>query len=341
MNRITIREVAAAAGVSVGTVSRALNQQPGLSEELRQAVIATADRLGYDRARLRSSAPSGGTAPRRVLFILNRYHRGALSNAFYSRVLQGAESCCRHHKALLSLLMLGPDDGVEQEVRRQRPHLLLCVGHFEESVFERLRRLELPMVAVDHHASGVHCVNDDNFRGAYEVTDHLIAQGHRRIAFIGGPSGHHSIALRARGYRKAMFEAGLPTDPDLEVQVDGSADRTEAVASTLRRLLQLPNRPDALFVYNDELALEVLHECQNLGLRVPHDLAIAGYDDIAAAASSTPGLTTVRVEKELMGFMSTQQLLAGQHTSGETLLPVELVVRGSTVPQGGESAPTE
>lgn len=330
MSRVTVREIAAAAGVSVGTVSRALNNQPGMSEELRQAILATADRLGYDRAKLRAG-PQPATAPaQRMLFILNRFHDGGLSNAFYSRVLQGAEECCRHHKALLSLLMLGPGDAVEQEVRRQRPHLLLCVGYFEDTLFEQLRGLGLPMVAVDHHAPGVHCINDDNYRGAYEATAHLIAQGRRRIAFIGGPTSHHSIALRARGYRKAMFDAGLPSDPDLELHLDGSTGKAEALSSALQRLLEHEHRPDALFAYNDDIALEALRHCQATGLRVPQDIAIAGYDDIDAAAASQPALTTVRVEKEHMGFLSAQQLLNGAHACGETLLPVELVVRGSS-----------
>lgn len=321
---ITIRELANAAGVSIGTVSRALKNQPGLSEQTRNDVLRVANELGYDISRLRSSKP------RRILFLYNRLHASLSANPFYSVVLNGVERACREANVSLSLLSVGAGDSVQNWIRRHEPNGLLCAGFFDGETLADIKSTELPTVLVDHFSARTYCVNDDNLQGARLITQHLIDQGYQRIAMISGPPTHNSVVLRQRGYRKALFDAGRLADPDLEVTLATDMPYEASAIAAMQRLLSLPTRPDAVFAYNDETALNALRACQQEGLSVPNDIAIAGYDDIEAAERSKPALTTVRVDKELLGSLAAQRLIDGELTFGEELLPVELVVRAST-----------
>ena len=318
---VTIRDVADRAGVSIGTVSRALKNQPGLTEETRRQVLRAALELGYDTSNLRASKL------RRVSFLTSRLPDLAV-NPFYSPVLHGVEDACRDEEIVLSYTSLRPGDRAAEIVRRHEADGLICAGFFEHKLLERLSGLGLPMVLVDHFAPGFAAVNIDNFNGAYRAVQHLIAEGRRRIAYIGGPQ-HHSIVQRHRGFRQALFDAGIPADPALEMNsefdVPGSA---EAIAE---RWLGLPTPPDAIFGCNDLSALAAMRVCQDHGLRVPEDVAVVGFDDIDSASHSRPALSTVRVDKELLGARGLELLMDRDRTESSSItVPVELLVRGSS-----------
>jgi LacI family transcriptional regulator, repressor for deo operon, udp, cdd, tsx, nupC, and nupG len=321
---VTIRELAKAAGVSIGTVSRALKNQPGLSAETRTAVLQVAQAMGYDLRKLRAGKP------RRLVFFYDRSLVSLAENRFYSFVLQGAEGACRDAGVSLVLQSVGFGDDVSAQVRRHAADALLVVGFVEAAGMKAIRACELPLVVVDEYQSGVRCVNDDNLEGARLATRHLLAGGSLRPAMIVGPRSHHSVALRAKGFRRALFDAGRPMDPDYEVDLDISLPYEEGARAAMRELLALPNPPDAVFGYNDDMALWGMDVCVEHGLSVPQDIAFVGYDDIAAAARSRPPLTTVRVDKEALGRQAAQALIDGEVEPGETLLPVHLVIRGST-----------
>lgn len=322
--RVTIRELAQAAGVSIGTVSRALKGQPGLSEQTRSMVLRVAQQMRYDVSRLHSGKP------RRILFLYNRSLGSLATNHFYSIVLHGAESACREAGILLSLSSAGPGDDVAAQVRRHESDALVAAGYFDADCMAAIAQCELPLVLVDHFQAGAHCINDDNLNGAWLATRHLLDGGAKRPAAIFGPLSHHSVALRAKGFRRALFEAKRLYDPDYEVTLDTSLSYTDAGRDAMQRLLALPKRPDAVFAYNDETALNAIEVCQAAGLRVPEDLRIIGYDDIAVAARNKPALSTVRVDKEALGRVAVQALIDGETGAGDTLLPVELVLRDSS-----------
>jgi LacI family transcriptional regulator, repressor for deo operon, udp, cdd, tsx, nupC, and nupG len=328
---ITIRDVALAAGVSIGTVSRALKAQPGLSDATRENVMRVARDLNYDTSKLRTGKP------RRLLFIHGRHHASLAQNPFYSVVLQGVEEVCRDENVSLSLLSVSQGDPVRAWVRRHDPEALLVAGYLEPELLAELRPLDLPLALVDHASADIYCVNDDNLKGAFEATQHLMTQGCQRIAFIGGPMAHHSVGLRARGYRKALFEVGRLADPDLEVWLDPGLPYPDAARAAMRQLLALPQRPDGVFAYNDATALCAMDVCLKAGVSIPHEIAFIGYDDIAAAAVSDPPLSTVRVDKLELGQRAAMQLISGELHQPETLLPVELVLRASSV----RTAPSE
>lgn len=321
----TIRDIAAAAGVSIGTVSRALKNQPGLSAQTRSEVVEAAERLGYDISKLR------GGKPRRMLFLFNRAHASLSANPFYSVVLQGVERVCHDENVALSLLSVGAGEPVDVLIRRHEPDVLLAAGYFEPELLVRIKACDLPVVLVDHYDAACYSVNDDNVQGAWLATRHLIEQGAQRVAMIVGPLAHHSVALRVRGYRKALFEAGCLADPDLEVMLDPGLPYDEAARRAMQRLLSLKQRPDAVFAYNDETALNAMQACRDAGLVLPRDITFAGYDDIAQASTSQPALTTIRVDKEGLGRHAAEQLIHGHEPVGEQLLPVELVARQSSV----------
>lgn len=324
---VTVRELAKAAGVSIGTVSRALRGQPGLSEQTRAEVLRVAEQLGYDTDKLHSTGK-----PRRILFLYNRGIGALTTNQFYSIVLHGAETACREAGVLLSLMSVAPGDDVAAKARRFESDALLATGYFDSESMTAIRQCELPLVLVDHFHAGAHCVNDDNLNGAWLATRHLLEGGAQRPAAIFGPMSHHSVALRAKGFRRALFEAKRLSDPDYEVTLDPALSYTDAGRDAMRRLLALTPRPDAVFAYNDETALNAIDVCVEAGLRVPEDIRFVGYDDIVAASHSKPPLSTVRVDKELLGRLGAQALIQGETTPTDTLLPVELVLRDSSRP---------
>jgi LacI family transcriptional regulator, repressor for deo operon, udp, cdd, tsx, nupC, and nupG len=318
----TVRDIAKHASVSIGTVSRALKGQGGLTEDTRQQVLSAAEQLGYDLGRLRS------VRPKRVLVLMERKRGSITENPFYSPVLYGAEDGCRSEGVALSYNTLAPGDNVAEILRIQEPDALLCIGSFDITLFQELRRANYPIVLVDTYADGFPSVNSDNVAGAYQLTQHLIALGKRRIAFLGGPP-YYSIVQRLEGYRQAMRDAGLKNETGLELSVPGEGAQLAYDIAT--NVLSKSNHPDAVVAYNDTFALAVLHVCQQLGLRVPQDVAVAGYDDIIASEHSTPPLTTIRVDKEALGREGINLLLHPKvRQQPHVVVPVRLIVREST-----------
>ena len=321
---VTIRDIAEAAGVSIGTVSRALKNQRGLSDETRRAVRRIARELGYDATRLRSAKAQ------RLVFLLHRQHSSFATNSFFSNVLHGVEEACRDFGVAPTLLTTGPADPVRDQLRLHEPDVVLAAGYFEAEVLSLVAGLELPMALVDFWMPGQPSVNPDNVQGGFLATRHLLDIGRRRIAYIAGSLAHFSIRERNHGYRRALYEAGVLADPDLDVVAPPGVEPDRGAAQAMRQLLRLRQPPDAVFACNDMAALAALQVCQEAGLRVPQDLAIVGFDDIAAAAGASPALTTLRVDKEALGRASVELLMRGHEMPQQMVLPVELVVRGST-----------
>jgi len=138
------------------------------------------------------------------------------------------------------------------------------------------------------------------------------------------------VSLRAKGFHRALFEAGRLFNPDYEMTLDPSMDYREAGREAMRRLLAMPQPPDAVFAYNDSTALHAIELCREMGVRVPEDIRFVGYDDIDAASRSKPTLSTVRVGIETLGYVAARSLIEGEVTPIEVSLPVELVVRESS-----------
>ncbi|MDU5713668.1 MAG: LacI family DNA-binding transcriptional regulator [Citrobacter freundii] len=294
---VRIRDIAEACGVSVGAVSRALKGQPGLREDTRLRIISVAQQQGYD----------------------------------FSQLLLGIEDNCRDHGIALSFLSIGPGDAVSEQVMLHQPDALICAGFFEPELLGLLQQMKLPLVLVDLWAPGLPCVNPDNTQGGYLATQHLIAQGRSRIAFLASSLAHYSIRQREKGYRQALYEARLLMPPEYEAIAPPLLDTEQSLVEAINELLSLPEPPDAIFAYNDAAALVVQRVCAQQGIRIPEDLALVGFDDIDAAAWSHPPLTTIAVDKQQLGREALRLLLEeNQEQEENLLLPVQLVVRGSS-----------
>ncbi|UGQ45569.1 LacI family DNA-binding transcriptional regulator [Massilia endophytica] len=325
MSQATLRGIANATGLSIGTVSRALKNQVGMTEETRAKVRDAALRLGYDFSQLKKGRI------RRIAFLLHSQHNTLSSSPFFSPVLQGAEEACRHQGIALSFIAVSAADPVLAQIRLHQPDAIVCAGFVEPEVLAALQQFGRPIVLVDMHQRGFTSVNPDNMRGGYLATQHLLRSGRRRIAMLSGSLAHYSIQQRNRGFRQALFDAKVYADPDLEVCVSAMGEGDAGVAEAMRSLLSLPEPADAVFCYNDSAALAALKYCRNAGVKVPQDLAVVGFDDIAAAAAAIPPLSTVRVGKEALGRAGVELLLnPPEENPSHITAPVELIVRASS-----------
>lgn len=322
---VTIRMIADKTGRSIGTVSRALKNQDGVGEETRALIVAAAHEMGYDLGNLKSGRI------RRIAFLLHAQHSTLRSSPFYLPVLHGAEAACRKQGIVLSLLTVNAAEPVSELIRLHQPDAILCAGYFEPEVLVALHSSGKPLVLIDMRLPGYTSVNPDHCLGGYLATRHLIEAGRKRIAMLSGPLSHHSIQERMRGFRKALYDARRLADPDLEVTLPSVGDSEQAVRDAVAGLLAMTRRPDALFCYNDIAALAAMRACQDAGLKVPHDIAIVGFDDISAAAAAVPPLSSVSIDKEALGAAGVELLTqAAPSLVLEKVLDLRLVVRESS-----------
>jgi LacI family transcriptional regulator len=331
---VTIRHVAQEADVSVGTVSRVLNNRPGVSEKTRQHVLAVARELGY-------------TLPRRSLLststvthigLLSRPMQDALpANPFYADVFHGIEQICHGCHINLSFSSLDIVDGhlrsLPALVDDERIGGMILVGAIPQAVVESVvASAQLPVVLVDNCFAG--CTWDavmiDNLRGAYLATEYLISQGHRHIALIGGP-GHPSIVERRAGYEEALKQHDLvPT-----VVTCAGLDLADGEQAAVELLRQAPETT-AIVCSNDSQATGVSRKLRELGYKVPDDFSLVGFDDINLTQLTSPPLTTIRVDRRALGQIGVQLLLGRINTpkrlATKAIVGVTLIERASVCP---------
>ncbi|ROS62293.1 LacI family transcriptional regulator [Frigoribacterium sp. PhB160] len=329
--RSTIHDVAAAAGVSVATVSKAVNGRYGVSPATTAKVMAAVDALGYESSLVASSMRSRRTGVVGVLV--------ADFEPFSSEVLKGVGTAMRTLGAEYDLLAYSGahHGGAEGWERRSLSRLsgTLIDGAILVTPSVLTMSTTVPVVAVDPHRgrADLPSVEADSRGGAIQAVEHLVGLGHRRIGFLAGRGDLRSASLREAGYVQALAAAGIARDPGLtrDGEFELGAGRTAA-----RELLTLPDRPSAVFAANDLMAVSVLRTAHELGLRVPDDLSVVGFDDIPEAAREQPALTTVRQPMHRLGTVATTMLfslLGGvDPAEAEVVLPTKLVVRGTTAP---------
>lgn len=331
----TLAQVATHAGVGIGTVSRVLNGSPNVSDAMRQRVLAAAGEVGYVPSRRRHVDQA-----RRPGYV------GVLVTFFdepsaYQR-LRGIVNRLQPHRLEVVLYNIASPAQARETVVEISGHdvleaLIVISLPLTGAEAERLVRAPFPVMLVDTWAPGLPTVCIDDRRGGAIATEHLIDLGHRRIAFVGeppnNPFGFVSSARREHGYRTAMAAAGLEVDPALVMH--GAHLRSAARQMTLD-LLALPDPPTAIVASSDVQAVGVLEGAQALGLRVPADLSVVGYDDIELA--SLMGLTTVRQPLERSGQRIADLAIqaisspASARSFAVEEMELELVVRSSTRP---------
>jgi LacI family transcriptional regulator len=329
---MTIREIAEIAGVSIATVSRAVNGRGDVSEVTRSAVQRIAREHGYTANRSARGLSAGRTGLVGVTLPL-------IHPTYFSLIVAGvAEAlyehdmrivlCPTHHEhdrevSLLERLMQGTTDGgILMLPEESGNELQALVSHgYRFVVVDPSERpnVNIPTVSAAHSA------------GADQAMQHLIGLGHRRIGAITGPGNRLATQERLRGYNAAMAGAGFAPDPKLVI---GSNFHVKGGFDAAMQLLKRSKRPTAIFAFNDPLAIGAMQAARSLQLRVPDELSIVGFDDTSEAQFVTPGLTTVRQPLAEMGRMAVSlllRLLNGRVPSTVHIeLSTELVVRGST-----------
>ncbi len=333
--RPTIADVARQAGVGAGTVSRVLNESPLVSAGTRRRVLDVMAELDYRPSSAARQLSRGVTHTIGVLmsFFGNpsaverlRGLMPQLSRAGYDFALADVESMEERDRAFAHLLDSSRVDAV------------LIVSLVPSQLeLDQLASATMPIVFLDRLQAGMPCVATDDVQGGRIAAEHLIALGHRRIAFIGDLPGRHfftSSADRRTGFLQALSAAGIEPDPMLVVEAPNGRERAQAVAD---RLLSLPERPTAVFAASDVQAFGVMEAARARGLAVPDDLSVIGFDDIEAAGFV--GLSTVRQPLRESGEAAANMLLElidGRRLERPVvLLPLELVPRSTTAPPRG------
>ncbi|MEO8288192.1 MAG: LacI family DNA-binding transcriptional regulator [Chloroflexota bacterium] len=303
-----IKDIAKQLGISPATVSRALNDKPGVSANLRQRVLAVAAELSFTPNLAARSLV--GAATLTAAFMVHQQGFPVASDPFYFVILRGVERALAEAGYHVVLATVG-DGAIQADhlrvIRERRVDGAILAGpDIPPALIMSLVQTGMPLVLVDNalERTALNCVLCDNREGARFAVEHLLWHGHRRVAFAGGPISWLSTRERGDGYREAMRERGLET---VAVHEDATTVQTGVHAG--HALLDLEERPDAIFAVNDAMALGVIRAARERGLRVPEDLAVVGFDDISMAESSHPTLTTVRIAKELMGEIAARRLL--------------------------------
>jgi LacI family repressor for deo operon, udp, cdd, tsx, nupC, and nupG len=330
-----IHDVAAAAGVSTATVSRALRGLDRVSPETRARVVAAAAELRYVASPHAASLKSGKTM---VIGVVVPF----FTRWFFAHLIEGAERLLRHDGYHLLVFNIGERGEQrtrvldEQMLAKRLDGVLVLSADLDRHEFELLRGLDLPIVTVGLDLPSCDRVGIDDVATADTAMSHLLELGHRRIAYVGGnpeEDVHMATAVdRLAGVQRACDRLGVRLDPALVQQSDWTVRGGIAAG---RRLLELKRPPTAVLAASDEMAIGVLHAARCLGIDVPGRVSVMGIDD--HEMSFTHELTTVRQQAEEQGAQAARLLLdalAGHAPARrrEVVLATELVRRGSTAP---------
>lgn len=331
--RVTLAQVAERSGVSLSTVSKVLNGRADVADSTREAVERAFADLGY----VSRSDKRSPNRRRSVLLVL-----AAGVNPYAAEVLDGVIAEADELGVTIAVTKapapdrINPSTLVQELANDGHSGVVVVTPEFSDEDLAFLTRRRVPMAMIDPvdpiHGEGV-SIGTANWSGGLTATQYLLDTGHRRIAFVGGPTGSLVGQARLHGYRAALERAGLPYDDEL---VGHAPFRFGPGHDEALRLLRLPDPPTAVFASSDATALGVMAAARELGLAVPRDLSVVGYDDTWVAQWAVPPLTTIRQPMPEMGRAALRSVVAqadgGAPPSRRVELNTELVVRETVAP---------
>jgi LacI family transcriptional regulator len=325
---VTMNQIASRLGVSIATVSRVLSgSEDSVSDEVRGAIIETAEKLGYRPRR---------KIGRTIAFLIDN-ELFNLSSLFYSNIISGAEKEVAVRRYVFQFSAVKQDEVPLNRLNLKLSDLagVVLIGAYEMEFIARLRSLRIPVVMVDFWvpAEDIDTILVDNVDGIMRAGKHLAELGHSRVAYISGTIDGVSSQERRYGFSRAQALYGFAEEQGLvEECAESMSGGFEAMSRILQRSGGRP--PTAVIAYNDMVAIGAMDATKQKGLAIPEDISIVGFDDISLASEVMPPLTTVQVPKELMGKLAAETLfhsIAGKtHVTRKVLLPTRVVARGST-----------
>jgi DNA-binding LacI/PurR family transcriptional regulator len=329
MMKVTIRSVAQEAGVSTTTVSKVINHTGSISEQTRKKVFAAMKKLNYSPDVAAASLRGKRTKAFGLLV-------PDISNPFYAEIARSIED--QSHKFGYNVMMCNTDNDAEKEksylslLTSQRIDGLVVASAFRSpDLLEEMLDKGFPMVlmASEIPKLSVNTVTVDDFKGGYLATSHLLSLGHEKIAII--IENVRSNAARLAAFKEAMQEADLPIPECFIVKTEASIQKGY---ETGKKILSMEERPTAIFACNDLLAAGVLQAAKEVGLNIPQDLSIVGFDNTVLSTTTSPMLTTISQPIKLMGAKAVDLLIEEmkeEKTNKERLLlSPELIIRQST-----------
>lgn len=334
MSKPTSREIAKLAGVSPSAVSIAINGKPGISEQTRERILNIARHYNYC-----TNSTSARVLRERSIYIAVLFRTDAqlIDQAFYSECnLLALDVCRKLGYSLVSTYITGEDSALElpPAIRYGEVDGVLIFGDQKPSIYAELINIGIPFVIVDscNRSTPYPSIYVDYSEAAYRATKYLIDLGHRDIAFLSSSEPHEFGKQILTGFQRATMEANITLYPN-RIQMDFSG--AEAMLESVRHALSGPQRPTAIFCFEDLTALKVIRMLSESGIRVPEDISVIGIDGINYGKLSVPSLTTVRVDKHTMINEALQMLssmIKGETCSSHMLSTPELEIGESTAP---------
>jgi LacI family transcriptional regulator len=332
-SRPSVLDVAEHAGVSPATVSRVLNNTTNVRESVRVRVLESVAAVGYKVSATRRAPVVQKTVALLITDILN---------PFFPEIVRGVQDEARLDNTALLLCDSAEDPQWEQKIlatlaSQEVDGVIVCASRLAtQDLIAFHDRYHTPMVVVNRRIGHpeIPCIVVDFASAAYAVGRHLLSLGHTRIAYLAGPSATEASQVRRQGLEQALQEAGLTLDPELCLSgfpnVEGGFQATSVLLS-----MPLDERPTAIMAYNDIIAIGALQAIRAHNLRVPEDISVVGFDDIAMAAHTNPSLTTIDQPKNRLGKLAMRmlrQMIQGEAIQGKgyTLVESPLVVRESS-----------
>ncbi|MBX3011209.1 MAG: LacI family DNA-binding transcriptional regulator [Caldilineaceae bacterium] len=336
--RVTIRDVATAAGVSISTVSLYTQGRSGVSPETAQRIAAAIAQLGYIPRQPNGRRSESRRGSHLFGLLLEEMSLSAFPETLYGAILNTIETEAKQlgYNMVLSVI---EKDGIPQIIADEHVSGVLILGGspLNDAVAVRLADVGIPLVLLDNYVVGaaIDAIVPDNEWGGYQAMQHLMTLGHQRIGILEGPAKYKTLTDRLWGALRAAHDGGLTIPAAYRAAPQSSGQPLKGYRE-MQALLALPQPPTAVFAISDKTAFGAMEAIREAGLRIPDDISLIGFDNEVRAEHTTPPLTTVHLPKRQMGSLAMQRLVA--RIADPTLPPVrtclhtQLVARGSTMP---------
>ena len=319
-----MQDIAKIAGVSPGTVSNALNNRKGVGKDTKEKIIKIAEEMGY----FRNTKKSEGKVIRLIKYKKNGHI--VADTPFFSSLIEACEKECRKngYELLISQIVYG--EHTKEDVYKiinsnKSDGILLLATEMDESDFKYFDNVEIPIVVIDSYFKELNYdyVVINNIKGAYSATKYLIDKGHRNIGLLGSNIEIRNFKYIFEGYKNALDSFGLAFNENNNIYVDPTMD---GAYSDFKIYLEnnKGNLPTAIFALNDIIALGAIKAMNEVGINVPNDVSLVGFDDIPFASYSIPELTTVKVHTNTMGKTAVKRLIEAIENDIEVSVKIEI-----------------